>query len=337
MRAALISSTGEPPEVTDIPAPEPGAGEALVRMSAAALNPVETHIWAGRFFDGPPQTPYVPGVEGVGVVERGDRLPAGTRVRVEFVHPGYGRNGALAEHVVVPEEPDESDRASQAMAFPLSDSVNDATGAALGAAGGTALKLLDRAQEAGAQMEGAVVLVMGATGTVGSIALQLARRLGASRVIAAGRNPERLERARELGADAAVELDGDPEALRERFGDASGGQLDVVLDPLWGAPARAAMEALTAGGVFVNFGQAAGLEAELPSLPLRNHRVALVGHSGAWSTSAERRATFERVVKLAADGGVTVDVEELPLDEMPTAWERLKGSAGAKLVIRPGT
>ena len=335
MRAALIRSMGEPPEVAELPVPEPSRGEALVRVSAASLNPVEAHIWSGRFFDGSPCTPYVPGIEGVGVVERGERLAPGTRVRVEIVHPGYGRDGTLAEYVTAPEEPDEADRASQAMAFPLPDGIDDATGAALGAAGGTALTLLERAREAGAEIAGAVVLVLGGTGAVGGIALQLARRLGASRVIAAGRNRERLRRATELGADATVQLDGNAEVLRERFTQAGGGRLDLVLDPLWGTPARAAMEALTTGGVLVNFGQAAAVEAELPSLPLRNRRVALVGHSGAWTTAAQRRATFERLLELAVAGGVIVDVEELPLEALPAAWERLRASAGAKLVVRP--
>jgi NADPH:quinone reductase len=341
LRAAVLRAAGEPPVVEDVPDPVRGAGEALVRIEAAALNPVELHIAAGRFFDGPPEPPYVPGVEAVGVVEEGEGLAPGTRVRVEFIHPGYGRDGALAELAVAPEQPDDSDRRSQAMAFTLPEGVDAVAGAALGTSGYTALMLFDRAAEAGAAIEGANVLVLAATGAVGRCAVQIAKRLGADRVVAAGRSEEGLARAVELGADAAVPLTGASEhdavdagdELRDRLiAAADGPGFDLVLEPLWGAPARAALEALAPNGVLVNFGQVAGLTAELPSLPLRNRRVTIVGHSGAWTTPAERRAQF---LRLHAFGDVVMDVDELPLDDVADGWRRLASSAGAKLVVRP--
>ena len=314
--------------------PRRGPGEALVRIQAAALNPVELHIWNGHFFDGPPRPPYVIGIEGVGVVEEGERLAPGTRVRVEYVHPGYGRNGALAEYAVAPEEPDASDRASQASVAPIGDLLDDVAAAALGVPVFTALMCLERAQEAGASLEGAHVLVTGATGAVGLVAVQLAKLMGAARVVAAGRNAERLERARALGADATVELGGGASAshLRDRFAVAAGGRLDVALDPLWGEPARAAIDALTRDGVYVSFGQAASPVAELSGIPMRNRRVALVGHSGAWATPQERQAALERAHAL---GRLTLDTEELALEEIGDAWERLARSAGRRLVVRP--
>jgi NADPH:quinone reductase-like Zn-dependent oxidoreductase len=237
MRAAVIEAVGRPPVIAEVPLPDRGPGEALVRILGASLNPVERHISSGRFFDGPPMLPYVAGVEGVGVVEEGSRLAPGTRVRVEVIHPGYGRDGVLAEYAVLPEAPDERDRSSQAMAFPVGDGVGDLAAAAAGASGYTALMLLERAAEAGAELHGAHVLVLAATGVVGSCAAQLARSLGAARVVCAGRNPGRLARARELGADATVELEEGLGAgeLRERFLDAAGGRVDLVLDPLWRA------------------------------------------------------------------------------------------------------
>src|ERR687894_2987160 len=216
---------GRPPAATELPEPTRRPGEALVRIHAAALNPVELHIWNGHFFDGPPRPPYVIGLEGVGVVEEGERLTPGTRVRVEFVHPGYGRDGAVAEYAVVPEEPDATDRASQASVAPIGDELDDTTAAALGVPVFTALMCLERAQHAGASLDGAHVLVTGATGAVGLVAIQLAKLMGAARVVAAGRDPERLERALSLGADAAVELG--EGALRERFSEAAAGRLDV--------------------------------------------------------------------------------------------------------------
>ena len=202
----------------------------------------------------------------------------------------------------------------------------------------TALMCLERAQRAGASLDGAHVLVTGATGAVGLIAVQLAKLLGAARVVAAGRNSERLERARSLGADATVELDegAGADELRERFSEAAEGRLDVALDPLWGAPARAAIDALTRDGVYVSFGQAASPVAELSGIPLRNRRVTLAGHSGAWATPQERQAALARAHELAARGGrpLTLDTEEVRLDEIGSAWERLARSAGRRLVVR---
>ena len=357
MRAAIVEEPGRPPAPAEVPEPRRRPGEALVRIHAAALNPVELHIWNGHFFDGPPRPPYVIGLEGVGVVVEGERLAPGTRVRVEYVHPGYGRDGAVAEYAVAPEEPDASDRASQASVAPIADGLGDVEAAALGVPVFTALMCLERAQRAGASLDGAHVLLTGATGAVGLIAVQLAKLMGASRVVAAGRNAERLERARELGADATVELGAGAApgganaaaegastatasgaaALRDRFVEAAGGRLDIALDPLWGEPARAAIDALTHDGVYVSFGQVASPVAELSGIPMRNRRVTVVGHSGAWATPQERQAALARAHALAERGGtpLALDTEELALEDIAHGWERLARSAGRRLVVRP--
>ena len=125
MRAALVEAMDRLPAITDIAAPVRGEGQVLIEVTAAALNPVELHIWRGRFRDGPPRTPYVPGVEGVGRVVEGGGLEPGTRVRFEVVglHPGYGTDGAMAE-LALADEP---------IVSPLPDDVPDALAAALGA------------------------------------------------------------------------------------------------------------------------------------------------------------------------------------------------------------
>jgi NADPH2:quinone reductase len=339
MRAAVVEALGRPPAPAELPVPRRRPGEALVRIRAAALNPVELHIWNGHFFDGPPRLPYVIGLEGAGVVEEGERLAPGTRVRVEYVHPGYGRDGAVAEYALAPEEPDAADRASQASVAPIGDSLSDTEVAALGVPVFTALMCFERAIVAGASLDGAHVLVTGATGAVGLVAVQLAKLMGAARVVAAGRNRERLDRALAVGADAAVELRPGlaADGLRDRFGEAARGRLDVALDPLWGEAARAAIEALTRDGVYVSFGQAASPVAELSGIPMRNRRVTVVGHSGAWATPQERQAALERAFGLAAKRGrpLALDTEEVALEDIGDAWERLSRSAGRRLVVRP--
>jgi NADPH:quinone reductase-like Zn-dependent oxidoreductase len=162
--------------------------------------------------------------------------------------------------------------------------------------------------------------------------------MGAARVVAAGRDSERLERTLSAGADAAVRLAPGiaAEELRDRFSEAAGGRLDVALDPLWGAPASAAIEALSRDGVYVSFGQAASPLAELSGIPLRNRRVTLVGHSGAWATPQERQAALARAHELAERAGqpLTLETEELALEDIEAAWGRLAGSAGRRLVVR---
>jgi NADPH2:quinone reductase len=161
--------------------------------------------------------------------------------------------------------------------------------------------------------------------------------MGAARVVAAGRDRERLERALSLGADTTVELrEGiGADELRDRFAEAADGRLDVALDPLWGEPARAAIDALTHDGVYVSFGQAASPVAELSGIPLRNRKVTVVGHSGAWATPQERQGALARAHELADRSGtrLMLDTEEVALDEIGGAWERLSKSAGRRLVV----
>src|SRR5215467_612957 len=105
MRAAVISEIGAAPEIVEVPVPTRGTGEALVRVSASALQPVDLIVATGRFYDGLPDVPFTPGLEAIGTVVEAETLAPGTRVRVEIVHPGYGIDGGCSEYVVVPEAP----------------------------------------------------------------------------------------------------------------------------------------------------------------------------------------------------------------------------------------
>ena len=336
MRAIVVDEAGRGPELRELPVPERGPGHALVRVTAASLNPIDLHIASGHFFDGPPRGPYLPGVEATGVIEDSDTMEPGTRVRVEIVHPGYGRDGTLAEYVVVPEVAEAEDLASQAQVFPVGDDLDDAYLTAIGATGCTAVALMDRVGELGGDLAGAHVLVLAATGSIGSLLVQLARRSGATRVIGGGRDARRLEELGALGVHATVVVGDDLDQLRAELAQACEGRLDIVLEPLWGVPARAALDTLSPHGILLNFGSVAGLDASLSALPLRNKRAIVAGYSGAWTTPAERADTYARLLSVVRSEPLVIDVEEIALDDVAATWPRVQASAGRKYVVRPG-
>ena len=325
MRAAVIERVGEPPVVREIERPTATTRRTLVRVRRATVNPVEVRVAAGRE-GAAPEVPYVPGVEGVGRRLDGDGAEVGPSVRFECRLPGRGSDGALAELALA--EPDS--------VAELPDGVDEGLAAAVGVIGITAALALDAAEP----ITGSRVVVLGASGSVGRIAVQLAKHRGAKRVVAVARDAAALRRTLELGADAAVELppgiDGDPDRsteLAEELREAAGGAVDVVVDPLWGMPGAAAVLALADGGRSVNVGQAAGADTPPPLGALRNRRSSLIGLSSGWTPLDHKRRAYAQVLELAIAGRLEVDRETLPLAAVAEAWERQTGSPHTKLVI----
>jgi NADPH2:quinone reductase len=320
MRAAVVQAVGSPPAAAEVDEPVRAPGRALVAVAAAPLNPVEIRVAAGRH-PRRAEPPYVPGLEGAGTVVESDRFEAGTRVRFESAAlPGFGAHGTLAERAAVPEE-------SLAR---LPGAVEDDVAAAVGVVGITALLALERA----APLDGTRVLVLGASGAVGQIAVQLAKAMGAARVVGAGRSADRLARVRELGADEVVELgSGD---LGEAFKRAAGGQLDVVVDPLWGEPAMAALGAIATEGRLVNVGQSAGTDVRIPLETVRNRQAAIHAISSGWTELAHKVAAYGRVLEHLRAGRLEVDREVVALDAVGSAWQRQEASPGKKLVVATG-
>ena len=318
MRAAVVREIGAVPEVGELPGPRPGDGEALVEVRAAALNPIDIAIASGRFYAGPPHVPYAPGREGVGLVLESGTLAPGTRVRFER-DTGYGANGSLAELIVVDED----------ALVPLPDDAEDTVAAALGIAGLAAWLALGKAE----LEQGETVLVLGATGAVGQVAVQGAKLLGAGTVVAAARNADALERTRQLGADAVVPL-GDGE-LADAFKSAAGGEVDAVIDPLWGEPAVAALGALRIGGRLVHLGTSAGLEANVPSAPLRGKNVRIIGHSNLTTPHDVKARGFRELLDHVIAGRIRVDVDVFPLERVADAWREQAASPHRKIVVTP--
>jgi NADPH:quinone reductase len=176
------------------------------------------------------------------------------------------------------------------------------------------------------------VLVLGATGTVGLVATQAAKLLGAERVVAVGRNRERLKRAAELGADATVSLQEDD--LVAAFKEAAGGDgPTLIVDTLWGPPAVAAIQAAAPGWRLVQIGQSAGAEATLASAVIRGKMGELYGYTDFAVPRNEFREQYLRLVGHAAAGEVVFDIETYPLERVAEAWERQANGANAKIVV----
>lgn len=316
MKAAVIDRLGAAPHPTACPDPPPATGNhVLVKVEAAALNAVDLHIAAGHHRAGPPQLPYVPGIETVGTIVAGP--DQGLRVRAA-VPAGLvpGVNGGMAEFLL-------TDRAT---CISVPDGLDSVAAAAIGVVGTSADLSLRRA---GIQA-GESVLVLGATGPLGTAFLQLARLAGAKRVIAAGRNPERL--AQVPAADGVAVLGEEP--LSERLA-SLGGPVDLVVDPVWGPWADPALACLKPGGRYLNVGAAAGDGTAFHVEWLRAAQLTLIGFSATRAEPADIIASYQHVAALAAAGSLALPTATYPLDEATQAWEAQASSPGKKIVVIP--
>jgi NADPH2:quinone reductase len=310
MRAAVLREYGVP-SPGDFQEPSAGPGQAVVQVLAAGLNPVDVAICAGRFYAGPPPLPSVAGREGVGVLDG---------ARVYFDAP-LAPFGSMAERALI----------DPRSAYPVPDEVPDGVAVALGISGLAAwLALTWRAD----LQEGEHVLVLGASGVLGQIAVQAAKLLGAARVVAAARSQEGLERCLRIGADAAVRL-GEPADLPAALAEAAAGRIDVVVDPLFGEPLVAAVNAASFGARLVQIGSGAGTEATLPSAAIRGKMLVLMGHTNFAAPPEVKREAYRQLAAAAARGELRVDTDPLPLEQVGVAWERLAAGSHRKIVLVP--
>jgi NADPH:quinone reductase len=310
MRAAVLRRHGAPPEPGPHPVPRRGPGQALIRVTAAPISPFDLLCASGTSYFGAPALPYVPGTQGVGVVEAADGLPAGRRVWFSATAGMRPGDGAMAQWCAVP----------RAAVLPVPDEVSDDLAAALGLSAIAAWMALTWR---GGMQRGENVLVLGASGNVGQIAVQAARLLGAGRVVAACRDPHGRARAMELGADMVTDLSGaDTGALADRLRQAADGRVDLVIDPVWGQPAEAALQVLSPRGRLVNLGSAAGTAASLGSAALRGGELSVLGYTNNALTNDQKATALNEIFTHAAAGRLTADRETVPLDHAPGAWSR---------------
>jgi NADPH:quinone reductase-like Zn-dependent oxidoreductase len=321
MKAAVLHVLGQTPRYEDFADPRAAEGEVLVRVKAASLKNADKMMASGSHYDRPPDLPCVCGIDGVGLLDDGARVFCGG------ARPPYGM---MAERTVVP----------RAWCLPIPAQVDDVTAAALPNPGLSAwLALSWRAR----LQPGEIVLILGATGVAGQLAVQIAKHLGAERVVAAGRNRRVLTTLRDLGADATISLDLSDQELSAAFvREAGPWRFDVVLDFVWGHPTEVLLEALTRRDVkaaasrtrLVEIGEMAGPTIALPAAALRSSGLELYGGGGG---SVPHEAIFEafpQVWALAAGGKLRIQTEPVPLADVEHSWQR-HDLDGRRLVFVP--
>lgn len=325
MQAAVIETPGQPPRLVDREPPRAGPGELTVDVTAAPITPLDVLCGSGTSYFGVPQTPYVPGVQGVGVVRSGNSIPTGTPVWFASsagMQPGDGSMRAVAT-------------VAKRDIVPLPSGTDPVLAGALGLSAVAAwLGLTWRGELA----PGEQLLVLGAGGVVGQAAVQLARTAGARRVIAAARSEAARKRALASRPDALVLLDDADtvDGLADAIRSACDGPLDLVLDPLFGVAAVAAMRVLRPHGRLVNLGGSAAATAPMESATLRGSSLRVLGYTNNELSPQLRSEALTHVVHEAAAGRLTVDHERVPLSDVAAAWARhVAGQAGGRLVLIP--
>ncbi len=292
MRAAQIRELKAPPEPVEI------EDRGSITVDAVALNPLDISVGSGVFYGGHPPLPYAPGCEAVG------RDGSGALVYLFGEGHGIAKPGFLAERVDVAED----------LPLRLPEGVDPALAAAAGIAG--VAGWVPVAWKAKVTREDRV-LVLGARGAVGQIAVQAAKLLGAAKVVGAGRT----------GGDGIVALD--------EIGDAFGGEgFTVCIDPVWGEPLAHALAHAAPHARIVHLGQSAGPESPLRSADVRGKELLIQGHSNFAMSRDERDRAYLQVLDHLSHGRIGLDVEQYPLDRVAEAWERQRSGPGGKVVVR---
>ncbi len=305
MKAAVIGSHGAAPAFEAFEEPQPREGCVMIDVDTAGLGGWDV-LGAYRLAV---QYPCVLRGEGVGRAEDGRRVYFGERSIAPW--------GGWAERTIVP----------AAEVWDVPDDIDDKTAITMAIAGTGAFVPLEQA----AIKPGETVLVLGATGTLGQLALQFARILGAGRVVGASRNAQALDRLRERGiADATVIMGGNDDlaALKSEAGDG----YDVVLDLVCGAPMIAALKATRWGARVVTVGTGAGTSINLTAGDLLFRTLTVVGTGQR--PPADRELIWRRLLDMTREHAIEVDQLEYDLPEIATAWAAQKAGPHAKITCK---
>lgn len=310
MKAAVLHAAGQAPRYEDFAEPVAGEGEVVIKVLASAIKNLDRMMAAGRHYDSAhADFPRVVGQDGAG------ELADGTRVLTT------SPRGMMAERAVV--------RRSRCISIP--GDVDPAMAAALL---NPAMSAWISVHWRGDVKPGQTVLVLGATGTTGTLAVQLAKLRGAGRIVAAGRDPKALDELLGLGADAVLSLAGDEadfqRALKREL---AAHPVDLVIDYLWGRPAEMVLGALGGHDLdaephkvrYVEVGEMAGSHVSMPGGLLRSQDIEIVGQGGG-GVPREVLARFGEalpgLLDLVKKGALRLDFEAVALKDVEAAWTR---------------
>jgi NADPH:quinone reductase-like Zn-dependent oxidoreductase len=316
MKAAVLESPQALPEYKDFEELVPQPGELPVRVLAAGLHPVVKSRAKGSHYTSSGQFPLIPGIDGVGLLDDGRRV---------FFAAARPRFGTFAERCI----------ARADAIFPLEASIPDAAGAALG---NPAMSSWGALSFRARFVPGESVLILGATGVAGQLAVQIAKRRGAARVIACGRNREVLAKTKSLGADTTISLDLPHDDLVAALRPEIEAGIDVVLDYVWGPPALATLEAIarrdnaTARLRYVQIGTSAGRTIPLDGALLRSSAVELLGSGFGSVALPDLLASIAEFFAEAANHPFEIGVRTFPLRDIASVWEQPEGEARFVLV-----
>ncbi|ENZ8713840.1 zinc-binding alcohol dehydrogenase family protein [Klebsiella aerogenes] len=303
MKAAVVFDLNEGPIWADFTEPQPAAGYTLIDVRAAAISHVVKGRASGRHYSFDGTLPFVVGIDGVGMTSDGQR--------VYFAFPS-APFGSMAQRAPV----------ALQNCLPLPDALDDISAAAMANPGMSAwAALVKRAQF----QAGETVLINGATGSAGQLAVQIARYLGAKKIIATGRNTQALAA---LAADECIDLTADEQTLSAQFAAASAGQVDAIVDYLWGRSAELLLPMLakyTPGDKpvrYVQVGSLAGADIALNGAVLRAAPLQLMGSGIGSLTMPQLLAATGEMLQAAVPGQFTIATTPLPLRDVATAWPR---------------
>jgi NADPH:quinone reductase-like Zn-dependent oxidoreductase len=322
VRAAIVDAPGAEPRVGEVEVPAHATGTTLIEVAAAPLNPLDLLIASGNFHSVRHEAAYVPGSECVGTVLQSEVFEPGTVVYAEC-HASPTTPGAIAEKV----------RVENGDILVLPDGIDAEAAAAIGNSGVAAYIPL---VEVAGLKAGETVLVLGATGAVGQLAVQIAHLKGAGRVIGVARDLAALGRLEALGADAVVGLNEGESAdeLAARIREAAG-PIDVILDCLYGHPLEAALQACAQHARIINVGHSAGPVAAIPAGLLRGRQITMIGFAGIHVPLRDKSAALAWLWGELGKDQLAVAVNSIPLEGLPRAWRAQTTSPHAKYVVVP--
>jgi NADPH:quinone reductase-like Zn-dependent oxidoreductase len=319
MKAAVLHEVGGIPRYEEFPDPVARENEVVIEVKAVAVENVDKMVAAGEHYASKQYIatlPVIPGFDGVGALSDG--------TVVGFANP-RSPYGALAEKTVV---------ASDAVG-PIPEGLDPATAVVLATAvTGMSIKT------AAGFVPGEAVLIQGATGVAGRLAVKVARLLGAGRIVASGRDDDALREVQALGADTVINTAVSDQALAQAFTQARGEGYDIVLDFLWGRPTEILLRTLVPASFafprptrLIQVGESAGSTLSIAAASLRTSGVEIYGASKGLS-AATMGEVYGQIVTWAQAGQLTFDLEKVPLSEIETAWKRTD-LRGRRLVVVP--